>query len=176
MGKGDTVGETIRPIIWLTGQPGSGKSTIAKAVADILLHKTIGPGGTLDPWFSSIIDGDELREILMNKNFGRDGRIANINAASNIALFIQSRGGVVPIVALVSPYRAMREAMKSKTEVLEVYLHTTEIRGRERFFVADYEPPKQNFLDIDTGKEGPHECAKKICDVYWAMAATTQRP
>ena len=45
----------------------------------------------------------------------------------------------IPIISLVSPYRELREEFKSKYKVLEVYLFTTEIRGRENFFVKDYE-------------------------------------
>ena len=31
-----------------------------------------------------------------------------------------------------------------------MYLHTTELRGREKFFVEYYEPPVDNFIDMDT--------------------------
>ena len=35
-------------------------------------------------------------------------------------------------------------------DVIEIYVHTTEIRGRENFHVTNYEPPTENFVDINT--------------------------
>jgi hypothetical protein len=34
----------------------------------------------------------------------------------------------------VSPFHALREQIKQRAEVLEVYVRTTEQRGREKFF------------------------------------------
>jgi adenylylsulfate kinase len=54
------------------------------------------------------------------------------------------------IVSLVSPYRDQREEFKFNTSVVEIYVHTTEDRGRNQFHVEEYEPPLNNFIDIDT--------------------------
>ena len=54
------------------------------------------------------------------------------------------------MVSLVSPYRDQREEFKFNTSVIEIYVHTTEDRGREQYHVIDYEPPLENFIDIDT--------------------------
>ena len=51
--------------------------------------------------------------------------------------------------------------------MLEVYLHTTEIRGRENFFVKDYEKPLENFIDIDTTHKSKEESLHEILNVYW---------
>ena len=51
--------------------------------------------------------------------------------------------------------------------MLEVYLHTTEIRGRENFFVEDYEPPVDNFIDMDTTNKNEGESLNEILNVYW---------
>ena len=60
----------------------------------------------------------------------------------------------------------MREEFKSKFNVLEVYLHTTELRGREKFFVEDYEPPVDNFIDMDTTNKNESESLNEILNVY----------
>ena len=60
----------------------------------------------------------------------------------------------------------MREEFKSKFKVLEVYLHTTEIRGRENYFVEDYEPPSDNFIDMDTTLKTEEESLNEIFNVY----------
>ena len=50
--------------------------------------------------------------------------------------------------------------------MLEVYLHTTEIRGRENYFVEDYEPPSDNFIDMDTTLKTEEESLNEIFNVY----------
>ena len=45
--------------------------------------------------------------------------------------------------------RNIREEL-TNAEVTEVYVHTTEQRGREDRHATDYEAPLENFIDIDT--------------------------
>ena len=151
-------------ILWFTGQPGSGKTTLAeKFINDKLI------------WFMRIqshriihIDGDDLREIVDNKDYSEEGRRENIKLAMNIARFMDDKGFIV-IVSLVSPYRDQREELKMERNVAEFYLHTTEIRGKEDYFVDNYEPPLHNFVDMDTDKT-IEECVDEILDVYRQMA------
>ena len=49
---------------------------------------------------------------------------------------------------------------------VEVYLFTSEIRGRENFFVKDYEKPLKNFIEIDTTHQTEQESLNKILNVY----------
>ena len=74
--------------------------------------------------------------------------------------------GCIPIISLVSPYIDLRDEFKSKYNVLEVYLHTSETRGREDYFVKDYEPPIKNFLDMDTTYKTEEESLDEILNVY----------
>ena len=46
--------------------------------------------------------------------------------------------------------------------MVEVYVHTSEIRGREKFFVADFEIPTEDYIDIDTTHESVENCIIKI--------------
>ena len=138
--------------IWLTGQPSSGKTTLAN-----LLLKEIPD--------SYNVDGDDLRNLFQNKDYSREGRYANIRLGMSISGYLISKG-LFPIVSLVSPYRELREEFKSKYNVLEVYLHTTEIRGREDYHVKDYEPPLKDFLDIDTTTQTEDQSKNEILNVY----------
>ena len=54
------------------------------------------------------------------------------------------------IVSIVAPYRFLRDELKNDFKFLEVYLHTSEVRGRENFFAKDYEVPIGEHLAIDT--------------------------
>jgi len=135
-------------IFWFTGQPGSGKTTLGKA----LLEK-------LDKSFH--IDGDDLRGLSANVDYSEQGRISNIRTAQSIAMYLDNKGKNV-VVSVVAPYRWLREEFKERHNVNEIYLHTTEIRGREHYFAENYEAPEANFLDLDTTNVSVDDCIDKI--------------
>ena len=139
-------------IYWFTGQPGSGKTTLAIALKSALQkrgHPVVH------------LDGEFLRALMNNKDFSKAGRIRNIKAAQQLAAKMQSEG-IVVAASFVSPYRSIREEFKRKVQVLEIYVHTTDIRGKEAYFVANFEPPQQDFLDIDTTNVSVESCVQKI--------------
>tara|TARA_Y100001970_G_scaffold294314_1_gene450390 strand:+ start:8942 stop:9406 length:465 start_codon:yes stop_codon:yes gene_type:complete len=146
-------------VIWLTGQPGSGKTTLALSLEKKIKSKDSSTK-------IMIIDGDDLRDITINKDYSKKGREKNITTAQKIAHFLFNKNFIV-IVSLVAPYKELREKFKSIAPVLEVYLHTTEIRGREKFFAEDYEPPVKNFINMDTTEKTIEECVNEILNVYW---------
>jgi len=151
-------------VLWFTGQPGSGKTTLTnKFIEDRLIGFMKIPH-----WKIVHIDGDDLRDIVDNKDYSEKGRRENINLAMNLARFMDNKGFTV-IVSLVSPYRDQREELKMERNIAEFYLHTTEIRGKEDYFVEDYEPPLHNFTDIDTNKS-IEECIDEVLNVYRQMA------
>jgi adenylylsulfate kinase len=142
-------------IYWLTGQPGSGKTTIAKGIMKRY---------DFTKWFH--IDGDDIRELFDNKDYSKDGRMKNIQLAQQLSQYLHSRGKKV-LVSLVSPYKEQRDGFKRKmgSDLLEIYIHTSEIRGRENFFVQDYEPPTENYIDVCTDNITIEECIDKIMDL-----------
>ena len=139
-------------IYWFTGQPGSGKTTLAMALKSAL-QKAGHPAVHLD--------GEFLRDLMTNRDFTEAGRIRNIKTAQQLAARLHA-DGIVVVVSLVSPYRSLREEFKKNGHVLEIYLHTTEVRGKEAYFVANFEPPQQGFLDIDTTNASMEACLQKI--------------
>ena len=151
-------------ILWFTGQPGSGKTTLAER---FIKDKLIG-FMKIQPVRIVHIDGDDLREVVDNKDYSEKGRRENITLAMNLTRFLDNKGFIV-VVSLVSPYRDLREELKMERNIAEFYLHTTEIRGKEDYFAEGYEPPLHNFTDIDTNKP-IEECVNEILDVYRQMA------
>ena len=142
--------------IWLTGQPGSGKTTLAT-----LLLKELNIEDK--KYFN--IDGDDLRDLFQNKDYSRKGREANIRLGMSIAAYLINKNKI-PIISLVSPYRFLREEFKAKYNVLEVYVVTSAIRGREDFFVQNYEKPLDNFITIDTTDQNEKESLNEILNAY----------
>ena len=149
-------------IIWLTGQPGSGKTTLANSIIDSLKKEQ-----------SDIkiinLDGDDLRSINKNKDYSKEGRIRNISTAISIVRFLANKNYLC-IVSIVAPYRFLRNELKTEFPFLEVYLHTKEIRGSEDFFAKDYEVALEEHLSIDTGKLNIEESTNEILNVYRKMA------
>ena len=139
-------------IYWFTGQPGSGKTTLAIALKSALQKRG---------YPVVHLDGEFLRELMGNKDFSEAGRIRNIKAAQQLAAKVRSEE-IVVVASFVSPYRGIREEFKRKYQVLEIYVHTTDVRGKEAYFVANFEPPQQNFLDIDTTNVSVESCVEKI--------------
>ena len=135
-------------IYWFTGQPGHGKTVLAKRLKEYIEYNN-----PHKKFFH--IDGDDLRDLLVNKDYSKQGRENNIRTAQAIALYLDNKGYDV-VVSLVAPYKELREEFKSRAKVIEIYVHTIEERGREQFHVQDYEPPTKDFIDIDTTDDAPN--------------------
>ena len=141
-------------IYWFTGQPGHGKTTLAKAMLSHLASQGIE---------AFHVDGDDLRALTTNADYSRGGRENNIRRAQLLAHYLQSKGQTV-VVSLVAPYRDIREELKATAEVTEVYVHTTETRGREEKHASDYEAPLDNFIDIDTTGKSVEDSLQQVLD------------
>jgi len=145
-------------IYLFTGQPGSGKTTMAKKLQMWLQTDKKN-------WRKSVfhIDGDQLRELFPNTDYSKEGRYKNINKAFDIAKFLDASGNDV-VISLVSPYKELREKFKSECKAQEIYCHTKKIRGREDKFALDYEPPTEFYVDLDTS-ESSDETFKKLLKI-----------
>jgi len=106
--------------IWITGLPAAGKSTIALALAERL-------GELGRP--TSVLDGDVMRaEISADLGFSAADRIEQGRRASALACE-RALDGSASIVALVSPYRCIRDAARQVHEsagvqFVEVFVDT----------------------------------------------------
>ena len=137
-------------IIVLFGQPHSGKSTIANKI--------------LENTTSFInIDGDKLRELFVNKDYSREGRMKNLNRASDIAHYLNATGSNV-ILSLVYPYKETRNYLRSLTDdVYWVHLTYEGERGRENFHVKDFDYPEdENVLHLNTSSLSLDSCLQII--------------
>jgi adenylylsulfate kinase len=145
-------------IYYFTGQPASGKTTLSKAL--------ISSNQLIDSKIIHI-DGDDIRDIFQHKDYSEEGRKINIRRAHDIALFMDAKGFDV-VISVVSPFRELRNELKSKTSVIEVYVHTTEDRGRNNYHVTAYEPPIEDFIDIDTTNKTITESLSQVMEYSYS--------
>ena len=143
-------------IYWFTGQPGHGKSVQAKLLLQYLEINDSFCKSTFH------IDGDHLREIVKNADYSKEGRVRNIQLAQTLAKYLHLNGYDV-VISLVAPFRDVREEFKQEmgSDLIEIYVDTDEIRGREHFHV-DYEEPLNNFIYLSTSNEMPEQTNIKL--------------
>lgn len=145
-------------IVVLFGQPHSGKTTLGKLAKEFLqLEK--------HNWRTDVhhIDGDELRKLYDNTDYSREGRIANLNRASDIAAYLDSKGMDV-VMSLVYPYLEARTYLNDLVpNVKWIYLTYKGERGREKFHVKDFDYPiGEDVITIDTTNQSEDESLVEI--------------
>ena len=158
--------------IWFTGLPSSGKSTLARKVEEILLERGLNV---------EVLDGDEVRENLSKGlGFSKEDRDTNIRRIGWVCKVL-SRNGVVAVGAAISPYRAIRDEVRSKIDrFVEVYvecpidiLKERDVKGLYKKALAGeiknftgvddpYEAPLKPEVKIESGKETVDESVGKI--------------
>jgi len=145
-------------IYWFTGQPGAGKTVLGTKLKDFLQTEKRN-------WRKDVfhIDGDNLRELTLNKDYSEIGRIQNIKNAQLLAYFLQNKNCDI-VVSLVAPYKDLREEFKEVcgNTIVEIYVHTNRKRNREEFKVKEYQAPEENFFDMDTTSDNPTQSFTKL--------------
>jgi sulfate adenylyltransferase len=95
-------------VVFFTGLSGSGKSTIARALADVLADQ--GPRPV------TLLDGDEVRHHLSRGlGFDRESRAANIDRIGWVASLIAAHGGIA-VAAPIAPFDEGRRAVRAMAE------------------------------------------------------------
>ncbi len=167
-------------IVWLTGLPSAGKSTIAN-----VLERRLHSGG----YHTFLLDGDNVRHGLnRDLGFSTQDRDENIRRIGEVARLMVDAGLIV-ICAFISPSAAERRAVRARVdpgEFLEVHVDATvEVaeqrdpkglyerarRGELTGFTgvdAPYEPPENPEVHLDAGVLAPEESAGRIIEALLA--------
>jgi adenylylsulfate kinase len=163
------------PVIWLTGLPGSGKTTIAKALSP----KLKGSGFKVE-----LLDGDIVRkELSPELGFTKQDRELHARRVVYLCKLL-SRNGIAPIVSLISPYREFRRYARREINVdnnfYEVYVKCSlgtcmrrDPKGLYKKALAGeikdlsglqdpYEEPENPEVIVDTEEQTSEECVNVI--------------
>ncbi len=137
--------------IWFTGLSAAGKSTTAEALERLV----IAQGRRV-----TMLDGDVVRTHLSKGlGFSKEDRDVNIRRIGFAASEIVRHGGVV-VCAAVSPYRAIRDEVRSMMEegrFIEVYVDTPIDVCEKRDPKGLYAKARQGLLKGFTGIDDPYE-------------------
>jgi len=158
--------------LWFTGLSGSGKSTVAH-----ILERRLREGGAK----VEVLDGDVVRTNLSKGlGFSKEDRDTNIRRIGFVCSLL-SRNGVIAIAAAISPYKEIRDEVRSMIDnFVEVYaecsldalverdvkgLYKKALAGEIKNFtgVSDpYEAPENAEITFCSDKETPEESAEKV--------------
>lgn len=139
--------------MWLTGLPGAGKTTVARALCELLEGRQLHP---------VVLDGDDLRRGLNSDLcFSASDRAENVRRVGEVALLF-ARAGHLCIAAIISPYSADRDAVRKRhlasgVPFVEVYLSTPLSICEERDIKGLYARARSGELPGFTGVSDPYE-------------------
>lgn len=177
--------------LWLTGLPGSGKSTVSKLVVDELLKRGLTR--------VELLDGDIIRQgTCKGLGYTREDRDENIRRIALVSELL-TRNGVATVVAAISPYCDARKAARQRIgadNFIEVYCKATveactkrdpkghykkAINGEIEHFTGvsnPYEEPLRPELVLDTESQTPEQSAGRVIEYleehdYLALEATS---
>ncbi len=139
--------------VWFTGLPGSGKSTVADAVAGHL----IAAGRAV-----YVLDGDNVRHGLnADLGFSAADRAENVRRVGEVARLLAD-AGLVALVPVVSPYTAGRDRVRAAHDAaglrfVEVFVDTPLATCETRDPKGLYARARAGELTGMTGIDDPYE-------------------
>jgi len=169
--------------VLFTGLSGAGKSTVARALVDLLAERSARR--------STLLDGDVVRRMLSaGLGFSRPDRDLNVRRIGWVAAEISRHGGLA-ICAPIAPYAATRAEVRSMVsatgaDFVLVYVATPlavcEQRDPKGLYraaragriqqltgVSDpYEPPEDAELVLDASDGTPRDLAERVLDLLVA--------
>jgi adenylylsulfate kinase len=138
-------------ILWFTGLSGSGKSTVANAVEEMLFNLQK---------HSYLLDGDNIRHRLnRDLGFSNEDRVENIRRIGEVSkLFVDA--GLIVLTAFISPFqedRAIVRELVDEDEFIEIFIDTPLQVCEERDPKGLYAKARKGEIADFTGINSPYE-------------------
>lgn len=137
-------------VIWLTGLPASGKSTLAMEMEKRLFDRGLN---------CYVLDGDNIRHGLCSDlGFSAEDRSENMRRTGEVAALFAD-AGVICICALVSPFAADRARARgmAKDRFFEVHVQASSEACAQRDPKKLYEKHRKGEFKGLTGVDAPYE-------------------
>ncbi|NQW00525.1 MAG: adenylyl-sulfate kinase, partial [Rhodospirillales bacterium] len=137
-------------IVWLTGLPGSGKTTLSFG-----LEKALFDNG----YHAYVLDGENIRQHLSEDlSFSPEDRSENIRRVGQSARLF-AHAGMISITAFISPYRTDRDRVRALAPNLfhEVYLDAPIDVCEARDTSGSYQKARRGEITDFTGVSAPYE-------------------
>lgn len=167
--------EARRPcILWLTGLPAAGKTTLAREIARRLAALGVR---------AFVLDGDDLRRGLNSDlGFSHAARSESVRRAGHAAKLLAD-AGTIAVAALISPFRDHRQrirALAGEGRFVEIYvdapLDVCERRDPKGLYASaragdiqdvtgidsPYEPPENPDIRLRSAERPPGELAGQV--------------
>lgn len=138
-------------ILWFTGLPSAGKSTLANEVEKKLISTGVR---------TFILDGDNVRMgLCKDLGFSEGDRAENIRRIGEVSkLFVNA--GCIVLSAFVSPYRRDRDAVRALVEdgeFVEIYVKAPLEVCEQRDVKGLYKKAREGVIKGFTGIDDPYE-------------------
>jgi adenylylsulfate kinase len=135
-------------VIWFTGLPGSGKSSIASWVSEHLKQSGLKV---------EYLDGDAIRGIFPTTGFTRPERDQHIRRTGYLASKLEQHG-IIVVASFVSPYRDSREFVRQLCKnFVEIYVSTPLDECERRDPKGLYARARRGEILNFTGLDDPYE-------------------
>ena len=160
-------------VLWFTGLPGAGKSTIANLVEAGLHARGV---------HTVLLDGDNVRHGL-NRDLGftETDRVENIRRIGEVAK-LMTDAGLVALCSFISPFRAERRMVRElvgEGEFIEIFVDTPlaqcVARDPKGLYKRALAGEIKNFTGIDQPYETPENAELHLMAGAAAAAALAQR-
>jgi len=131
-------------IYWFIGQPKSGKTTIAKRLQFWLQTDKKN-------WRKSVFHIDELdiKNIYKIDNKDKHDSILFEKRVFDIVKYLSATNHDI-VISTPHPYTGLRYEFKQELDYKEVYCHSKKIIVPKEDLILDFEPPTENFIQLDT--------------------------
>jgi len=133
-------------VLWMTGLPCAGKTTIARKLQEHITNL-------------AILDGDELREWLSPKDFSKEGRDEHNKKVAYLAKLLLKHN-VPTVVSLISPFIENRETARKIIGIdkfVETYVKCELDVCEKRDVKGMYKKARNNEIKNFTGLQDPYE-------------------